>query len=129
MKIKRSTILTLILDAALMIFLFVVKPIGNLLMEGVSDCIFTKYSLLCPSCGGTRSVYNFFDGNFAISWNYNPFFFIMIIYAFLLIAVLNLRYVFGVSRMGKLIKAKVHPITLVSFVIAFALFGILRNFI
>ena len=64
-----------------MIFIFVNSPFKNL----TPSCYWKEnYNITCPSCGGTRCIANFINGNFRDAFFYNPFLFILIVYLFLL---------------------------------------------
>jgi hypothetical protein len=116
-------------DLAIISLFLLLKPLANLLLTTLSDCIFTRLGILCPACGGTRAVFYFASGNFSESFHYNPFFFLLIIYFFLFVIIWNLE-IFLNLKFAKKLRAKMHhPKTVIIFAILYVIFGIVRNLI
>lgn len=122
-------ILVLIADAVTIGGALSVTHIARFISGNSSPCIYKYFGIQCPSCGATRCVYNFFKGNFAEAFQFNQLFFILIILALILLVLLNLRFVFGLKFAEKPLRLAIHPATAVVFVVAFLVFGILRNVI
>ena len=90
--IELSIIILLII-----IFIFV----HSSFMSFMPPCYWLKnYGILCPSCGSTRCVINFVNGEFISSFLYNPFLFVLIIYFLLL----NLLYIINTILDKKYLK-------------------------
>jgi hypothetical protein len=119
----------LALDAAITLLAVFISNIARFISSSSDTCLMKLFGLTCPSCGGTRCVYNFFKGNFTEAFGYNQFVFVMIFYALALVVLLNLQYVFGLNFPKKPIKYMVHPITLIVIVALYVTFGIVRNVI
>ena len=93
MNKKRRFIL--ILDAALVAFALAAKHIAAWMMAYLPDCMYAKRGIMCPSCGGTRCVRNFFSGRFAEAFALNPFIFLLIIYLGIALVLGNIGCLFG----------------------------------
>ena len=117
------------LDLSIIALFLLLKPLANLLLTALADCIFDRLGILCPACGGTRAVFHFASGNFAESFHYNPFFFLLIIYFFLFMIIWNLEIFFGFGFAKKLRAGMHHPKTVIIFAILYVIFGIIRNWI
>ena len=86
-KIKNNKFLKLILIQIiiLIVLMLTILFIKSTLIHLVPNCYWQEnYGIICPSCGSTRCVINLINGNFKVSFFYNPFLFILIIYLFLL---------------------------------------------
>lgn len=126
---KTAFFLVLTLDSVIALGGIFVSNIARFISSSSNTCLMKLFGLTCPSCGGTRCVYNFFKGNLAEAFGYNQFLFVMIFYALALVVLLNLQYVFGLNFPKKPIKYMVHPITLIAIVALYVTFGIVRNVI
>lgn len=77
--LKLLLIQSLILIVLVLIFVFVNSSLINI----IPSCYWMKnYGLHCFSCGSTRCIINFINGDFFSSFWSNPFTFILIIYLF-----------------------------------------------
>ncbi len=123
------TVLTLAIDLLCLLCALFFRQIAAFMLGDVPRCIVYRMGYLCPSCGGTRAVNYFFHGNFALSFQHNPFFFVMIIYLLTLLLMLNLGYLFRVSFGVRAVRAMLCYKTVIAIVAAYALFGIARNLI
>lgn len=121
-KIKKMLQLELgILFLVLIIFIIIKTNLIYLM----PDCLINTYlGILCPSCGGTRCVINFIQGNFMQSFLYHPIFFITIIYLILA----NILYIVN-SFKKKEILTFLYPKTKfwIIFIIILLIFTIVRN--
>ena len=115
------------LDAVIALGGIFVSNIAQFISSSSDTCFMKYFGLTCPSCGGTRCVYNFFKGNFTEAFGYNQFLFVLIIYVLILVVFLNLRYVFGLEFAKKPIKYMVHPTAVIIIAISFVAFGVIRN--
>ena len=88
---KRHIIMFFIIEIIIIIFIII------FLQSGISlpECYFYKnYNILCPSCGATRCVINFFRGNLTQALKYNIIYFSIILYLILLNVILILNLLF-----------------------------------
>ena len=77
--LKLLLIQLLILLVLVLIFVFVNSSLINI----IPSCYwYENYGIHCFSCGSTRCIINFINGNFSSSFLSNPFTFILIIYLF-----------------------------------------------
>ena len=121
--------LVLGLDLLVVILFLSAKSLASLMLSSLSDCITNQWGLLCPACGGTRAVFHFASGNFLKSFQYNPFFFVLILYFLFFMLMLNLEMLFRIRRAKKIRAWMIHPKTVIVFAICYAIFGIVRNLI
>ena len=64
-------------DALIIVFAFIGRSIAGVMIDAMPDCPFNRFSLRCPSCGGTRAMYHLFQGELKMAFEYNQFFFIL----------------------------------------------------
>ena len=99
------------------------------LMTLLPECIIlTLTGRQCGSCGGTRCVYNFFTGNFPAAFQFNSFFFFVIIYVILLITLANLAFVFKVKSTEKPLKVIADYRIFIIFATGYFIFTLIRLF-
>lgn len=111
----------------LLLVLIIYIAIKTGIVELIPKCVVNTYfHILCPACGGTRCVINFFNGNFANSFMYHQIFFIIIIY----LIVLNIIFIINSFRKKEIAK-NLYPNNKfwIIFIIILAIFTILRNII
>lgn len=123
-KIKKMIFIEL---GILLLVLIIYMAIQIGIIELIPKCIIsTNFHILCPSCGGTRCVINFFRGNFVASFMYHPIFFMMIIY----FIVLNAIFIINSFR-KKEIATFIYPKNnfWIAFIIILIIFTIFRNII
>ena len=126
--VKQKRNLTLIFDLVIVICTFFVKNIAQMMIKYIPDCfVVRQFGFLCPSCGGTRCVLNFFQGNFSTAFNYNPFIFILIIYLIIALLMLNLGFVFELEFEKKIYRFMTDYKTVIVIAVLFAFFGVARN--
>lgn len=82
--------------------------------------------LECPSCGSQRAVYHLLHLEFAEAFRYNPFMVISIPYAILLVTV---TWLDPDGKLGKIKKICCHKITVMTYVVLFIIWWIVRNLI
>ncbi len=88
-------------------------------------CIFHRITgFYCPGCGITRSLYHLFTLNFYQSFRYNPLLFIL--YPILIPYCIYKIYVWLFNKDDNITK-KIPNLIWIILVIAFLLYGILRN--
>lgn len=115
------------LDAILLLAALNVKRLAVLMSDKISECIFLRMGILCPSCGGTRCVYNMASGNFSEAFAYNPFIFLVVIYAAIVLLLFNITYLFNIRL--KVFRIMANSRAVIVIAVLYALFGILRNII
>ena len=126
---KNKKILVLGVDSLIVAIALLVPVLANLMMSYIPTCVFYQQGVLCPTCGATRCVYNFFTGNFAAAFGYNEFIFILIFYLVFVLLVWNLSAFWDNAKIKSICKAVTHPIAICSLAVIFAVFGIFRNFV
>lgn len=128
MTLKGKKIVLLTADILAVAAGFFMKKLATLMLDKLPDCYFAAYSLPCPSCGGTRCVYNFFSFNFAAAFQYNPCVFVLIIFTLILAILLNLWIFFGIKWAEKGFKAATDYRVIILVTILYVFFGIIRYF-
>lgn len=119
----------LLIDAVIIALLCFARPLVLLAMDIIPTCPFVKLGFTCPSCGGTRCVFNILSLNFVTAFKFNPFIFVMFFYAAICFIAVNIYFLFGAKWAKKLYTAMLNPKIIICIAILFALFGIIRNFI
>lgn len=127
--LKQKKIIIAVIDFLVLVFAFFAKNIAYFMMDNLPACFVAEHGYLCPSCGGTRCVYNFFSGNFVTAFVFNPFLFLIIIYFLLLLVLLNLSFIFNNSLANNVLKVITDYRVIILIAVLFGIFGILRNFI
>ena len=125
-KERKYIIAVIVLDALALIGLFVLKPLAKLMIDVFPDCFFVRnFGFECPSCGGTRCVFQFFGGNFYESFSLNPLFFLAIIYIIILFVFLNLS-LFKLNFFRRAVKIMASWQAAIGFAVCYLVFGIIR---
>lgn len=127
MSVKKQYLFTAIADVTVLLLVIFGKSLSSLAMTYLPECVFLKMGFACPSCGGTRCISLFLSGDMLGSFMMNQFFFIMLLYGIVLMIALNMAVFFKNKLATKLTKLMVHQKTILSLVIALALFTLLRN--
>lgn len=71
--------------AILLVLVFLFMFVHSSLIDFIPPCYWQEhFGLLCPSCGSTRCIIHFLEGNFLTAFSYNPFLFILIVYFLIL---------------------------------------------
>lgn len=89
-------------------------------------CLF--YSItghLCPSCGVSRMCIEILKGNFIEAYYYNRLIFILLPLFFVFFVKWSVDYI----KTGKITHSKIEMALVIIILIAFGLFGIIRNII
>ncbi len=119
--------LVVLADILAVIFSFFIPYIISIMPTNIGECYFFKHGILCPTCGATRCVYNFFTGNFIAAMHYNLVIFCGIIYALVLLVVLNI-HIFKKNRYtSAILKFMISPKTIIVLVLFYIGYGLLRN--
>jgi len=108
----------------------IVIVVGHILVNSkyinlMPECYFREhYGILCPSCGGTRCVINFLNGNFLEALKYHVVFFITILY----LIMLNIVFIINNFK-TKPILEKIYPKWwyLIIWGVVLLLYTIIRN--
>lgn len=122
-KIKNMLLLELGIIFLVLIIFIIIKL--NLIKYIPACFIKENLGFLCPSCGGTRCVINFIQGNFKASFLYHPIFFITIIYLF----IVNILYIFNTLTNAKIaIFLYLTTKFWIMFIVVLLLYTVIRNF-
>ncbi len=109
----------------LIIGILTVIIINTNLINFIPKCwINEKFGLLCTSCGGTRCVINFLQGNFIKAFKYHSVFFLIIIY----ILITDIVYIINTltnKNIAKWLYPK--PYYLIIWTVILAIYTIARN--
>ncbi len=128
-KERKYIITVIVLDALAIIGLFTLKSLAKLMIDAFPDCYFVRtFGIQCPSCGGTRCVFQFFSGNFAESLSLNPLYFFAIIYVILLFVFLNLS-LFRLNFARRAVKIMASWQAVVVFAVCYLILGTVRFFL
>ncbi len=115
-----------VFDILAAIGVIALKSIAGFMIDYFPDCFFvTNFGMECPSCGGTRCVFQFFSGNFGEAFSLNPLFFFAIIYIIALFIFMNIS-LFNVALARRAVKIMVSWQAAIGFAISYVLFGIIR---
>ncbi len=126
-RMCRNKWILILADIAVVIAAGFSPAVASALLPRLGACYFARYGLLCPSCGGTRCVYNLFTGRIVEAFACNAAVFCVILYGLLLLVMVNIR-LFSNGRWGhRVMRAMVHPAALASLLGVYILYGILRN--
>ena len=121
-KIKNMIFIELgILFLVLMIYIAIKLE----LIKYMPECLINKhFHILCPSCGATRCIINFFKFNFKESFLYNQICFIMIIY----FIILNIVFIINAFRKKEVLKI-LYPTKKFwfAFIVIILIFTVFRN--
>lgn len=124
----KKQILLLLADLGILALALLIPHISQFMLSSGPPCVFTLLGVQCPSCGATRCVRYFFTGQFSAAFSMNPFIFCLILYAILWLILVNVSCFTGWKPAGKISRFMVRPGVVITLAVAFALFGILRNF-
>ncbi len=126
---NKLRLLVLSFDALLLIVACKLKDILACMLSSESECAFLEKGMICPACGGTRSTYYFFSGDFQPAFTYHPAVFCIIIYLIILTVLWNLDYVFGLRFAKKLHSKMVDYRVVITLAVCYVVIGLSRNFI
>lgn len=115
-------------DLGILALSLLIPHISQFLLNAGPPCFFARLGVLCPSCGATRCVRYFFSGQFSSAFAMNPFIFGLMLYALIWLILVNIGYFTRWKSAKKISAFMVSPGAVIGLAIAFALFGILRNF-
>lgn len=125
---KKAFITALIFDFLAISGLLLARPIALIMINVLPDCPFpTHLSVLCPSCGATRAVLNFFSGNFSAAFNFNQYFFVLLFYIIIVFLFMNLGFVFNINKAKQIFLKLTNHKVIIALAALWALFGIARN--
>ncbi len=127
---KKTLIIALIIDFLILFGIVLAKPISKIMINTLPDCPFrTYYSVLCPSCGATRAVFNLFSGNFLTAFRFNQYFFILAFYLIIAFLFMNLAFVFNLKNAKRIFFKIINYKVIIALTVLWVLFGIVRNII
>lgn len=121
----------LLIDVAVIAVVILLPIVAARLLGGSGrECSFVEnFGILCPGCGGTRCVYNFFNGRFVTAFRFNPYIFLSIIYVLCSALILNVKILLKNKAAEKVFSVMTDYRVVVVWAAGFMLFGILRNII
>lgn len=82
--------------------------------------------LECPACGSQRAIYHLLHFDFALALRYNPFMVISVPYGILLVLV---TWFNTNCKLDTIKKVCYHKITVMTYVVLFIIWWIIRNLI
>lgn len=126
---KRKQIFMLLGDAGILIGAVFAPFAARLMLHFLPDCAFARMGILCPSCGATRCVLYFFTGQPGMAFAMNPFAFGIICYVIVWLIFMNLHCFARWDFPGRAAKFMLKPATVITLAVAYAIFGVLRNFL
>ncbi len=118
----------LALDGFLLIFAWKLAEILRFMLESPEECTFLQKGIICPACGGTRSVLNFVSGRFRQSFSYHPVVFCVIIYLIVLVFLWNLDYVLDLRFAKKIHRKMTDYRVIIAIAVCYVVIGVGRNF-
>lgn len=121
----------LFIDIAAVAVMILLPIIAAKLLDGSGrQCSFVEnFGFFCPSCGGTRCVFNFFSGRFVTAFRFNPYIFLSIIYVLCSVLFLNIKILLKNKIAEKAFSVMTDYRAVVVWSAGFMAFGILRNII
>lgn len=123
---KKLRILVLSLDILAVIAVLLLDDIAKYMIDYFPECFFySNFGILCPTCGATRCVFNFFSFNFGLSFAYNQYIFCLIAYSFLVFVFLNIAAC-GVRLAEKVYKAMLSWKAVIAWGVIFVAFAVYR---
>lgn len=120
---NKKTIKIIVIEIIILVGIYYI--VHSNLIEVVPKCwIFEKTSILCPSCGGTKCIIYFLEGNFLKSCMSNMVFFIILIY----LMICNIVYLINLNRTSKIL-IQLYPTYkhVIFFTILLIIYTIVRN--
>ena len=124
---KRTALLVALLDAAILPGIALGRVVTALMMQFGSDCAWTKFGLLCGTCGGTRCVIRLLHGDFVEAFFFNEWVFLWILFLVLTVALLNMAFLMRL-RFAKTVLKKMYSLpTLIVFLGSLVVFTVVRN--
>ena len=123
---KKIRIFVLSLDILAVLAVFFLDDIAKYMIDYFPECFYySRFGILCPTCGATRCVFNFFSLNFALSFAYNQYIFCLIVYALLLFVFLNLAAL-GIKFAERTYKAMLSWQAVTAWGVLFVAFAVYR---
>ena len=120
----------LIIDVLCLLIALTIRPIASYMVHMPTACYFRKYySLLCPSCGGTRGVYYLSRFELSSAFRSNQFFFLLAFYLIGVLVCANLAYVANIETFKTLFVRIASYKVIIALAVLWGIFGILRNVI
>lgn len=117
------------LDGALVLLGLSAKFLASAMIALLPDCIYARFGITCPGCGGTRCVRELFSGHWKAAFLLHPFLFCLCFYLAAALVLLNVGYLIPQQHCQKIGRAMVSGRAIVILSILFALFGIVRMFL
>ena len=86
----------------------------------------TATGLPCPACGGTRCVMSIVQGKITAAFNFNPYFFLIFTYLFVLFIVFNIRHLTQNRIAQKLLRIMCDYRVIIGWALLCPVFWVLR---
>ena len=125
---NRNKLFVILLDAGLLLVAMTAQTLTDWMLHVIPACPVAMLGLLCPACGGTRCVRYFFSGRFADAFVVNPFFFLLILYLAMALALLNVGVLLNVKKADQIARRMTDWRAVIVIAALLAIFGIVRNF-
>ncbi len=123
---KKLRFIVIALDALALLAVFLLDNIAKYMIDYFPECFYySRFGILCPTCGATRCVFNFFSFDFARAFAYNQYIFCLIVYALLLFVFLNLAML-GLEFAKKTYKAMLSWQAVIVWGVLFLAFAVYR---
>ncbi len=127
MKKNAKPVSAAAIDILLVPALVFCERLSGFMIAQNSVCEWTRYGILCGTCGGTRMVNSILHGEFIKAFNLNQFLFLCTIYLAVSLIVLNLAWVFNVGFAKKMIRKMYNLAAVITVLVLFVLFIAIRN--
>lgn len=122
---RRSQIL--LLDFAIVLLAILARPLAAWMIEVLPDCFIAEMGYLCPACGSTRCLLALSRLQIGQAFTYHPLLCILGFYGALGLLALNLGYLAGIGFFRRLFRLLTDYRAIITWAIAYGLFGLLRN--
>ena len=125
---KKFRVFVLALDIFALLAFFFLDDLAKYMIDFFPECFFySHFGIECVTCGATRCVYSFFSFDFKAAFLYNQYIFLLIIYAIILFAALNLAAI-GIKKAKTLCRALLSWYAFVSVGVLCLVFALVRFF-
>lgn len=118
-----------VIDVCLLLAVLLRGRLSALLLGQPPVCPARAIGLLCGSCGATRCFVALLHGDFAQAFSFNPLFFLVAVYAALILIAAHVFLFSGKRFVGHPLRFLVHWKAAVAFAVLWATFTVLRNIV
>jgi len=127
--VKKEVRLLVLIDGAVAAFLLAAPYLASWMMAHLPSCPFAEAGVLCPACGGTRCVASLMSGEVGNAFSHHPYFLLLFVYLAVLLFVYHVGVLFRVTFAKKIAVFMADYRMVIAWAVAFAIFGLLRNFL